>query len=836
MSCFENNDTAVTPFVLCSLCRALFELYTNSSSWEALPRISIENSESHFPRFQHHELGTALTASAHSGCHLCSLIDASLHYLGDRARERYDGCLIPLLTRDGPDIQGCSSLQIGIELGANDIESIVRIYRHTNGRTNDKRLQNPCYLRHGGLVEDSLETRAGWSTNTCSSASFVMLRSWLRQCIDDHEICRLSLCSTKPTRVLDLLAFPASDLIRMVETHEVNTDLTYATLSYRWSNTTDFVLTTSNYEDYRSQIPQKSLPRTIREAIEICRSLGVRYLWVDALCVIQGDSDDFMQEVAQMGSIYANSVFTLEASDATDSQCTFSRSRNPLCVEPCVFAGADNDVYWVFDALRLNISWCGNNRHFRTIQDARMSSRGWVFQEQVMAPRTIHFASGEFLWSCREETFCRRCLSRKSPHHTYASKRPEWFGKEVLLTLLRGCQGPERQLTFRRAWGDLIQEFSKTDFTDLDDRLSALAGIAQLIHSNSGFEASYGLRLDFFLDDLRWYSPNNRDPWDLRARFGKLAAYIPSWSWLSFAGPVLFEKIDQPEESIQELSIAQITSYPPATAFRQISVLHSQRLRPPSFRIFGKIHICQLFPWDFSYGQRNWDFIPRAEEQSSALKNHIQKAWDTYENFDTDNFTAPPKDYNLPSLFTYYPDVRSQHRRDVTCLLLRRTWDNAAVSDFGLVLEPVHTGTTTYRRVGSFESRLSDWMYEHWLKKRVRGRLYPNSASNLGDGITSSWACREPGCDISELDGFDDEMRMAVNAISKESGNPGIYTLKRQLRMLSAIGADDANGIASGGTSSSPPTRGTKLDRLASLIKCLRLFNGTEEEAEIEIV
>ena len=158
------------------------------------------------------------------------------------------------------------------------------------------------------------------------------------------------------------------------------------------------------------------------------------------------------------------------------------------------------------------------------------------------------------------------------------------------------------------------------------------------------------------------------------------------------------------------------------------------------------------------------------------------------------------------------------------------------MSDFGFVLEPVYTGLTTYRRVGFFESRLSDWMYEHWLKKRVRGRLYPNSASNLGDGITSSWACREPGCDISELDGFDDEMRMAVNAISKESGNPGIYTLKRQLRMLSAIGADDANGIASGGTSSSPPTRGTKLDRLASLIKCLRLFNGTEEEAEIEIV
>lgn len=106
----------------------------------------------------------------------------------------------------------------------------------------------------------------------------------------------------------------------------------------------------------------------------------------------------------------------------------------------------------------------------------------------------------------------------------------------------------------------------------------------------------------------------------------------------------------------------------------------------------------------------------------------------------------------------------------------------------------------------------------------------------LGDGVASSWACREPGCDISELDDFDDEMRMAVNAMSQESGNLGTDTSKRQLRMLSAAEANDANGIVSGGTSSSPPTQGAKLGRLASLIKCLRLFNGTEEKAEIEIV
>lgn len=509
----------------------------------------------------------------------------------------------------------------------------------------------------------------------------------------------------------------------------------YATLSYRWSSKTDFVLTRSNYEDYRSQIPQESLPRTIREAVEICRNLGVRHLWVDALCVMQGESDDFMHEVAQMGSIYANSVFTLEASDATDSQCTFSKSRNPLRVEPCVFAGAGDSVYWVFEAIRPALDpWCGED-YFYTIRDAHLSSRGWVFQEQAMAPRTIHFASEEFIWSCREETFCRRCLSRRSRYHISAPKCPEWFRKDALLNLVQGCQGSERRLKFQEAWGDLIRGYSETDFTDLDDRLSALAGIAQLAHNNSGFEASYGLRLDFFLHDLRWYSPHNRDPWDLRARFGKLASYMPSWSWLSFAGPVLFKKIDQQEESFQELSGARITRHPPVTAFCQISVLHSQRLRPPSFRIFGKIHICQLFPWDFSYGERHWDFIPREEKQSSALKDHIQKACDVYEKSGRRDFTdmCAPSEDNLPSEFTYYPDTRIQHRRDLTCLLLSRSWNDgySGVSDSGLVLEPVHTGSKIYRRVGSFYSALSDPDYEHWLKGLVHGRIYPDTASNL---------------------------------------------------------------------------------------------------------
>jgi hypothetical protein len=316
-------------------------------------------------------------------------------------------------------------------------------------------------------------------------------------------------------------------------------------------------------------------------------------------------------------------------------------------------------------------------------------------------------------------------------------------------------------------------------------------------------------------------------------RFSKLAACIPSWSWLSYAGPIEFQKTIQPDESIQELSTAQITSYPPVTAFLQISVLHSQILQPPSFRIYGKIHICQFFPWDFYYMQRNWEFIPRAEEHSLALEYHIQRAWDIYEDWGTDGFTdmCPLPEYTLPSFFNYYPDTPDQHRRDLTCLLLSRTWDNVTVTDSGLVLEPVHTGSKTYRRVGSFDSSLSDWMYEHWLQKRMRGRFYPRFASNLDEGVVRSPAGRE-SFDISQLDMVEDIKQGLEHYSTQENDtpdSPGRYSPSAYPPEFYTSGVHHR-------MSSPPVTESAKQYRLASLVKCLRIFNGTEEEAEIEIV
>jgi hypothetical protein len=154
------------------------------------------------------------------------------------------------------------------------------------------------------------------------------------------------------------------------------------------------------------------------------------------------------------------------------------------------------------------------------------------------------------------------------------------------------------------------------------------------------------------------------------------------------------------------------------------------------------------------------------------------------------------------------------------------------VSDSGLVLEKVHSGSKTYRRVGSFESYLSDWTYEHWLKNLVRSRFYPSITSNLEDVLASGFASRDASFDISELDIFDN-ITQDLERLSQENDSSGADAPERRSTSADAV---DSYILSFNGMRSSPVTQGAKLDRLASLIRCLRLFNGTEEEAEIEIV
>jgi hypothetical protein len=82
-------------------------------------------------------------------------------------------------------------------------------------------------------------------------------------------------------------------------------------------------------------IPFNKLPQTHKDAIAVCKALGFRYNWIDALCIIQDSENDKEEEIAKMGSIYHGSTFTIDANAGGSAHSGLYAHRNPLWYSPC---------------------------------------------------------------------------------------------------------------------------------------------------------------------------------------------------------------------------------------------------------------------------------------------------------------------------------------------------------------------------------------------------------------------------------------------------------------------------------------------------------------------
>ncbi|KAH6696567.1 heterokaryon incompatibility protein-domain-containing protein [Leptodontidium sp. MPI-SDFR-AT-0119] len=117
-----------------------------------------------------------------------------------------------------------------------------------------------------------------------------------------------------PARLIDLEAFPKDfEEAKLIRVEKLN--LLYATLSYCWGDMMPEGSTTtmSNIHRREERMESTGLPQTLRDAFTVTRALGIRYLWVDALCIIQDSREDWELESSKMASIYSNSLVSVAA-------------------------------------------------------------------------------------------------------------------------------------------------------------------------------------------------------------------------------------------------------------------------------------------------------------------------------------------------------------------------------------------------------------------------------------------------------------------------------------------------------------------------------------------
>lgn len=356
----------------------------------------------------------------------------------------------------------------------------------------------------------------------------------IAECLSSHAQCNRSAAmrdistSHLPTRLIAVLDEKGSAINpTLVETASIpqastsSIDTRYTSLSHCWGSTRPQTTTWSNYQAHLSSIPWAALPRTFQDAVLVTRALGVPFLWIDSLCIVQDDSQDWAREASEMASVYENAWLTLAATAAPDGRHGLftdrqgeevSSSRTPPA--PAVLLRS------VVDHLEF-VSYA-EGKPSRALP---LLWRGWGLQEQILSTRVLHFTREELLWECRSDMSCEcspRSLGLREIGKSLGAARSVW-GRD-----------PAETGANIRDWYRLVEVYVKRDLTYDSDRLPALSGIADAFQRTLTNAGTYlaGLWENDLIKGLLWRvnSPRPRSP---DQTYRTHLSSPPSWSWAS---------------------------------------------------------------------------------------------------------------------------------------------------------------------------------------------------------------------------------------------------------------------------------------------------------------
>ncbi|KAL7930801.1 heterokaryon incompatibility domain-containing protein [Trichoderma chlorosporum] len=362
------------------------------------------------------------------------------------------------------------------------------------------------------------------SRSTGDDEALDQAAKWLTECQTSHDNCRVSDSAFVPNRLLYLGDNGAdSDILELVE--KPKSPVPYAALSHRWTKETPAKsLLTSNFPDRKQHgMPIAYLPRMMQDVLLVLRRLGIQYVWIDCLCIIQDDKDDWRREAALMAAIYTNAELTVAASWCDQPDQSLFRDHSAPEEGTADVAQADGQSIFL-RRKKHHFTWLGIESSAESMAAENpdiewpLLTRGWVYQEQLLSRRMLHFTRNELIWECFEETRCE-C---------------GWYDNNTRSPGARGCY---KQSPAFKSWAQIIQGYAKRPLTVATDRLPALAGIGKAISAAKGYNAAEylcGLWEKELEDSFFWYlSEPARHPRPPRADIR-----MPTWSWASVSGDI----------------------------------------------------------------------------------------------------------------------------------------------------------------------------------------------------------------------------------------------------------------------------------------------------------
>lgn len=336
-----------------------------------------------------------------------------------------------------------------------------------------------------------------------------------------------------PSRVLSV-GRSDTDNIHLVEANDQIG--MYAALSHCWGNSQPMRTLTANVAQLKRHIPWESLQCVYQDAIRVCQRLGLAYIWIDSLCILQDNKQDWDLESSKMCQYYENAYITISATASPSSFEPFLKERAiKWRAQAFPFECSDGKNIDVF-ARRDS----GKSVDDQKVDPGVLGSRAWVLQETLLSRRVIHFTESELVWECRSRIVAEDGIT---PYGLCSTRLPQ---------LLLRC---EEGANVYNLWHALVRAYVLRQLTFESDRLPALSGAAAKFQTFTASDYVAGLWVNNLPLDLCWSVSYLSAGAGSSPAFSSLNYLAPSWAWPSVKGPITF--VDNKEQPF--VSLATVT-------------------------------------------------------------------------------------------------------------------------------------------------------------------------------------------------------------------------------------------------------------------------------------
>lgn len=410
----------------------------------------------------------------------------------------------------------------------------------------------------GSLVECS---RRKVSADALSPECMLLASKWLHQCLTSHQNCTRTMDdSPLPKRLVDVGGEQSAP--RLIIPPPGSTGK-YVALSHCWGGHQPLTTTTQTLADRQRGMPLFTMPLTFQHAAYVTRQLGFRYLWIDSLCILQDSKPDWEEQSGQMQNVYEGAAVTIAADAGPDSasglSCPEKRKRLRGVSIPGENLSAVRDIDFDLSETPAHSSQPFQDDYWSLIRargkaksiGTTLQSRGWTFQERVLARRMLHFGEHELAWECSTATDCEcntaspsivmrswaivegsaiKAMPNAEPSHS-TIYNAEWYAQP----------GSKSSMEVTGRWMLLVNQYSGRSLTYSSDKLAALSGLASRVAQSSSYTYLAGLWKENLEQTLLWAA--SRLPFQQSGlRHDEYQA--PSWSWASLHSAEIFGGFD----------------------------------------------------------------------------------------------------------------------------------------------------------------------------------------------------------------------------------------------------------------------------------------------------